>query len=40
MGDAAATAARRYAWEAVAAEVTEVYRAALASPAGGAGSGG
>jgi glycosyltransferase involved in cell wall biosynthesis len=29
MGQAAATAARRYAWETVAAEVTEVYRTAL-----------
>ena len=29
MGEAAAAAARRYAWEVVAAQVTEVYRAAL-----------
>ena len=29
MGEAAASAARRYAWEVVAAEVTEVYRATL-----------
>jgi hypothetical protein len=29
MGRAAAVAARRYAWETVAGEVAEVYRAAL-----------
>ena len=30
MGEAAAVSARRYAWEVVAAEVAEVYQAALA----------
>jgi hypothetical protein len=30
MGEAAAAAARGYAWEVVAAQVTEVYRTALA----------
>jgi hypothetical protein len=31
MGEAAAANARRYAWEVVAAEVEEVYRAAMSS---------
>jgi phosphatidyl-myo-inositol alpha-mannosyltransferase len=34
MGEAAAAAARRYAWEVVAAQVTEVYRTALGDEGG------